>query len=166
MDLENEIYYGSKNGFDSSSYFEWMNAIKLDFDRFIKYILCDRSPMLKEKLEKIGELIVKSYDFGRDEENYSQFRMTKDYLVFDYPLLDESGIYYFNVVIISRDYKHFFFINTYDCYTHVVDAFKVNHGCINHSSFAVKNTYDYYNEDSRNQFLDHIKKMMLTSNNS
>ena len=166
MNLENEIYYGSKNSFDSTCYFEWMNAIKHDFKRFTKYILCGRCPMLEEKLDYIGKLIVKSYDFGESEENYSQFRMTRDYLVFDYPLLDENGLYYFNVVIISRDYKTFFFINTYDCYTHVVDAFKVNHVSVSHNNFVIKNLYDYFDEDSRNQFLDHIKKMALTSNES
>lgn len=155
-----EVYFGSGDDEDSTSWFEWMEAIKQDFKTFINNFLYDSSPKLKEKLESISKLIGEEYDFGI-QDACCEMQMKNNYLVFDYPLFDEQeDEYYFNFVIINKNYKEFYFIDTFNVY-HDVEIFILEDGKVQNYSFRMSSTYLYFNDDSLKDFVESVKKYVL-----
>ena len=158
MLLVDEKYYGSKKDYDSTIFFEWMQVIKTNFNKFIKYFLPVEGHELKEKLEFVSKFLGEKYDFGIQENFCIRIKLTDDYLVFNYPIYDESDeAYHFNVVIISRDYSAFYFVDTHDNIAHEVETFIVNKGEVQKYHFQIKKIYHYFIDESLNRFLKNTK---------
>ena len=114
--------------YDYTDWFEWVDAIKEDFRKFIDYKLVDveNSKNLIKELKNASRGLLNKCPYRINHTYTFNIDVGDTYTIFEYPVIDfELNRYNCNYVIISRDYREFIFVDNEDS-APLVKVYKVD----------------------------------------
>ena len=102
---------------DYTNWYEWIAAIKEDFRKFIDYKLVsiDNSKNLIKELKKVSNNLLNTCPLGLNYLREFKISIGEFFTIIEYPVFDSKlNRYNCGCAIISRDYKHFIFVDNED----------------------------------------------------